>query len=217
MPSQCHTPGRFPRSAAIGPLRPFGIVRSAPPASPRPKLHRVTFQARSSFGTSPSGMGTDGCCQMLPRGGCLHPNCLTMRSSERRPSVTHAACSADSAASMAATGAASLSLGVRLLQRLPSPVKMRCPGNCSRALPWSLALQDLVFTRFSDHLRASPVSIYRFSAWLCYPETAKAPASNLPALSFASPPLRGSCCLRKAVLYRAFSRATNPAPWHTSP
>ena len=36
-----------------------------------------------------------------------------MRSSERRPSVTHAACCADSAASMAATGAASLSLGVR--------------------------------------------------------------------------------------------------------
>ena len=37
-----------------------------------------------------------------------------MRSSERRPGVIHAACSADSAASMAATGPASLSLGVRL-------------------------------------------------------------------------------------------------------
>ena len=59
-----------------------------------------------------------------------------MRSSERRPSVTHAACSADSAASMAATGPASLSLGVR---RLATP-SMRHITTAQLASIWFCVL-----------------------------------------------------------------------------
>ena len=106
-----------------------------------------------------------------------------MRSSERRPSVTHAACYADSAASMAATGAASLSLGVRLLrttllsdhvQNIMLPdIKIRdsfvCPVfyQIDGIRPVFFAIDGISPVFLGDLQRASPNSTESIPSRLC--------------------------------------------------
>ena len=121
---------------------------------------------------------------------------LTMRSSKRRPSVTHAACSADSAASMGATGAASLSLGVRLFYARHGERKPQQSRSSSMASGISIlapvALQSssfgtlrlsrpvsrvnlgfprclLSFTRLEDSPAAPPSDRFAFSEWFAAP------------------------------------------------